>query len=129
MVRGGELTQVAQKSQGIQTLLEAEKEASKIVEKARAYRTQKLKDAQSEAEKDIAALKQKNDKAIADFQKQFEGSSSQEQGALDKDTKQQLDEIRRAFEAKDQELIQKLLDRVAAVDPQPHRNLAKVSEA
>lgn len=30
------LTQVAQKSQGIQTLLEAEKEASKIVEKARA---------------------------------------------------------------------------------------------
>lgn len=136
MVRGGELTQVAQKSQGIQTLLEAEKEASKIVEKARACtwpadpdRTQKLKDAQSEAEKDIAALKQKNDKAIADFQKQFEGSSSQEQGALDKDTKQQLDEIRRAFEAKDQELIQKLLDRVAAVDPQPHRNLAKVSEA
>ncbi|KAI3625191.1 hypothetical protein CBS9595_000552 [Malassezia furfur] len=120
---------VAQKSQGIQTLLEAEKEASKIVEKARAYRTQKLKDAQSEAEKDIAALKQKNDAAIAEFQKKFEGSQTKEQGTLDKNTQQQLDDIKRAFDAKTDELVAKLLDRVASVDPQPHRNLAKVSKA
>lgn len=131
-------SQVAQKSQGIQTLLEAEKEASKIVEKARACtsarrtdpdRTQKLKDAQSEAEKDIAALKQKNDAAIAEFQKKFEGSQTKEQGTLDKNTQQQLDDIKRAFDAKTDELVVKLLDRVASVDPQPHRNLAKVSKA
>ena len=89
-------------------------------------RTQKLKDAQSEAEKEIAQLKQKNDKEISDFQKKFEGSQSKEQGKLDEGTKKQLDEIKKAFEAKDKQLVQKLLDRVAAVDPKPHPNLVKV---
>lgn len=82
MVRRLGSQQVAQKSQGIQTLLEAEKEASKIVEKARTCtcgdlpdRTQKLKEAQTEAEKDLAALKQTNDKAIQQFQAKVGGAS------------------------------------------------------
>jgi V-type H+-transporting ATPase subunit G len=40
-------------SQGISTLLEAEKEASKVVQKARQYRIQRLKDARTEALKVI----------------------------------------------------------------------------
>jgi V-type H+-transporting ATPase subunit G len=36
-------------TQGISTLLDAEKEASKIVQKARQYRIQRLKDARTEA--------------------------------------------------------------------------------
>lgn len=68
---------MAQKSQGIQTLLEAEKEASKIVEQARSCtctrlttdRTQKLKEAQSEAEKEIADIKAQKQKELEEFQK------------------------------------------------------------
>jgi len=46
-----------QNSQGIQTLLDAEKEAAKIVQKARQYRVQRLKDARTEAAKEIEELK------------------------------------------------------------------------
>ncbi|WFD24328.1 triacylglycerol lipase [Malassezia equina] len=100
---------VAQKSQGIQTLLEAEKEASKIVEQARSYRTQKLKEAQTEAEKEIADIKTQKQKELEEFQK-----------------KDRLQEIEQAFEKKRDELVKKLLERVGRVDPQPHRNLHKI---
>lgn len=60
----------ANPSQGIQTLLEAEKEASKIVQKARTYRTQKLKDARSEAAKDIENIKSKKEKEYQDYVKE-----------------------------------------------------------
>jgi hypothetical protein len=53
---------------GISTLLEAEKEAAKIVAKAKAYRTQRLKDARQEASKETEALKASK---AAEFQ-QFE---------------------------------------------------------
>lgn len=57
----------ASNSQGIQTLLEAEKESSKIVQKARQCnflflirtdRVQRLKDARTEAAKEIEQLKE-----------------------------------------------------------------------
>lgn len=97
--------QAANQSQGIQTLLEAEKEAAKIVQKARTCacalegggniqretvtdvaispilylfisyspsvdRTQKLKDARSEAAKEIDDVKSKKEKEFQSFQKE-----------------------------------------------------------
>jgi V-type H+-transporting ATPase subunit G len=58
-------------SQGIQLLLEAEKEASKIVEKARSYRVQRLKDARLEAQKEIEILKQQKTKQFMEYEQQF----------------------------------------------------------
>jgi len=74
---------VAQKSQGIQTLLEAEKEASKIVEQARSCtcvrlttdRSQKLKEAQSEAEKEIADIQAQKQKELEEFKKKVGGNA------------------------------------------------------
>ncbi|EJT45598.1 hypothetical protein A1Q1_05935 [Trichosporon asahii var. asahii CBS 2479] len=63
---------MAANSQGIQTLLEAEKEAAKVVQKARQYRVQKLKDARSEAAKEIEQYKAQKE---ADFKK-FESDGS-----------------------------------------------------
>ncbi|WFD20656.1 triacylglycerol lipase [Malassezia caprae] len=117
---------VAQKSQGIQTLLEAEKEASKIVEQARSYRSQKLKEAQSEAEKEIADIKAQKQKELEEFQKKYEGTQSSSQDKIDRDTKDRLQEIEQAFEKKRTELVKKLIERVGQVDPQPHRNLHKI---
>ncbi|WFD28367.1 triacylglycerol lipase [Malassezia nana] len=117
---------VAQKSQGIQTLLDAEKEASKIVEQARSYRTQKLKEAQTEAEKEIAEIKAQKQKELDEFQKKYEGSQSSTQDQIDRDTKERLQDIQQAFDKKRGELVQKLLERVGKVDPQPHRNLHKI---
>jgi V-type H+-transporting ATPase subunit G len=53
---------------GIQTLLEAEKEASKIVEKAKLYRTQRLKDARVEAQMEIDKLKQQKQQEFKEYE-------------------------------------------------------------
>ena len=55
------------------------------------------------------------------------GTQSSAQDKIDRDTKDRLSEIERAFQAKREELISKLLDRVSQVDPQPHKNLQKMS--
>lgn len=58
----------AQNTASIQTLLEAEKDAQQIVEKARQYRTQRLKDARSEAQKEIEKYKSKKDAEFKDYE-------------------------------------------------------------
>jgi ATP synthase subunit G len=63
----------AANSQGIQTLLEAEKEAAKVVQKARQYRVQKLKDARSEAAKEIEEYKASKDAEFKKFESEVSG--------------------------------------------------------
>merc|ERR1711977_709715 len=58
----------AQNSAGIQTLLDAEREAQKIVQKAREYRTKRVKDARSEAQKEIDEYKASKDKEFKAFE-------------------------------------------------------------
>lgn len=58
----------AQNTASIQTLLEAEKDAQQIVEKARQYRTQRLKDARSEAQKEIDTYKSKKEQEFKDYE-------------------------------------------------------------
>ena len=58
----------AQNTASIQTLLEAEREAGQIVEKARSYRTQRLKDARAEAAKDVDGYKAKKETEFKEFE-------------------------------------------------------------
>lgn len=58
----------AQNTASIQTLLEAEKDAQQIVEKARQYRTQRLKDARSEAQKEIEKYKSKKESEFKEYE-------------------------------------------------------------
>ena len=60
----------AQNTASIQTLLEAEKEAQQIVEKARQYRTQKVKDARSEAQKEIEKYKARKEEEFKKYEKE-----------------------------------------------------------
>ncbi|KAK0552079.1 hypothetical protein OC846_003044 [Tilletia horrida] len=117
--------QAAQQSQGIQTLLEAEKEAAKIVSKARTYRTQKLKDARSEAAKDIEDLKAKKEKEFQTFQKEHEGTQSTAQSTAEKETKTQIEELNAAFEKNRSKVVDKLLERITEVHAELHRNAKK----
>ncbi|KAL9936071.1 hypothetical protein V8E36_004913 [Tilletia maclaganii] len=116
----------AQQSQGIQTLLEAEKEAAKIVSKARAYRTQKLKDARSEAAKDIEDLKAKKEKEFKTFQKEHEGTQTTAASAAEKETTAQIEELNSAFAKNQDAVVKKLLDRITEVSPELHRNAKKL---
>ncbi|PWN26971.1 H+-ATPase G subunit [Jaminaea rosea] len=148
----------AQQSQGIQTLLEAEKEAAKIVQKARnceslpfpqcplrdspdliirltpsilllvllPHRTQKLKDARSEAAKDIEELKASKDQEYQKYKKEHESEQSTSSSAVEKETDAELKRIEESYKKNRDDVVQKLLDRVVQVKAEMHRNAVKV---
>ncbi|KIJ55691.1 hypothetical protein M422DRAFT_24235 [Sphaerobolus stellatus SS14] len=115
-----------QHTQGIQTLLEAEKEASKVVQQARQYRVQRLKDARSEATKEVEKYKQQKDEDFKAFESKHAGSTENLQTQVDKETDVKLKAIREQYESRKEDVVQKLLDRVVLVQPELHRNLKKV---
>ncbi|TFK71647.1 V-type ATPase [Pluteus cervinus] len=116
----------AQHSQGIQTLLEAEKEAAKIVQQARQYRVQKLKDARSQASKEIEEYKAAKEAEFQSFEDSRAGTTSNAQSAIDRETEVKLQQITDLYETNKDAVVKKLLDRVILVEPELHRNLKKV---
>ncbi|KDQ61761.1 hypothetical protein JAAARDRAFT_55098 [Jaapia argillacea MUCL 33604] len=118
----------AQQSQGIQTLLEAEKEAAKVVQQARQYRVQRLKDARSEATKEIEAYKKTKEAEFKNFEASHAGVTQDAQAAVDKDTAGRLQTITDSYQKHKDVVVKKLLDRVVLVKPELHRNLKKVGQ-
>ncbi|KIK99798.1 hypothetical protein PAXRUDRAFT_822332 [Paxillus rubicundulus Ve08.2h10] len=116
----------AQHSQGIQTLLEAEKEAAKIVQQARQYRVQRLKDARSEASKEIEEYRRAKETEFMAFAASHDGNIFNAQAAVDRETDLKLQAITDAFEANKGAVVTKLLDRVVLIKPELHRNLKKL---
>ncbi|GAA5903832.1 hypothetical protein JCM8208_006592 [Rhodotorula glutinis] len=114
---------MAANSQGIATLLDAEKEAAQIVAKAREYRNQRLKDARGEASKEIDALRAKKDKEFTDFEHEHSGDSSTSATEVQKQTDETLERIEATFASSRQAVVDDLLERVVQVDPKLHRNL------
>ncbi|KAF7970029.1 hypothetical protein HWV62_17144 [Athelia sp. TMB] len=119
-------SKAAQQSQGIQTLLEAEKEAAKIVQQARQYRVQKLKDARSEASKEIEEYKKSKEEEFKSFESSHAGTTSNAQSTVDKETEIKLKGISDSFNSNKDAVVKKLLDRVVLVSPELHRNLTKI---
>ncbi|RPD64405.1 V-type ATPase [Lentinus tigrinus ALCF2SS1-6] len=116
-----------QQAQNIQALLEAEKEAAKVVQQARQYRVQRLKDARSEAAKEIEAYKASKDQEFKAFEASHAGNTQTVQASIDKDTEVKQQEIRAQYEGNKEKVVQKLLDRVILVKPELHRNLKKLN--
>ncbi|KAF9221331.1 V-type ATPase [Gyrodon lividus] len=116
----------AQHSQGIQTLLEAEKEAAKTVQQARQYRVQRLKDARSEASKEIEDYRREKEAEFMAFEASHAGNTSNAQAAVDRETEVKLQAITDAFEVNKDAVVKKLLDRVVLIKPELHRNLKKL---
>ncbi|TGZ85112.1 V-type ATPase [Ascodesmis nigricans] len=113
-----------QNTAGIQTLLEAEREAQKIVQKARTYRTQKVKDARSEAQKEIEDYKRQKEEEFQRFESQHSGTHSQIEVEATKEVQRTLEEIKTLGEEKAPAVIKDLLTAVVDVKPAPHRNAA-----
>ncbi|KXS17564.1 H+-ATPase G subunit [Gonapodya prolifera JEL478] len=104
-------------SAGIQTLLEAEKEAAKIVAKARQYRIQRLKDARTEATKEIEALKSQKAADFSTFEKQFLGSADETVSKVTAETDEKLKDVEVLFKKNKDQVLAKLLAEVVAVKP------------
>ena len=100
---------------GIQTLLEAEKEASKIIAKAKQYRVNRIKEARQEAQKEIESLKQ---------QKQEEFKKLNVQVSIDVSKfEQEIVNMEKLFQANKQNVIDKVLSTLVTVEPRMHDNV------
>ncbi|KZT65656.1 V-type ATPase [Daedalea quercina L-15889] len=119
------MVSVSARQSQIQTLLEAEKEASKTVLQARQYRQQKLKDARTQAAKEIEDYKRQKEEEFRAFEASHAGSTQTAQAAVDQETQIKLREITDAYNKNKEQVVKKLLDRVVLVKPELHRNLKK----
>ncbi|KAH8923652.1 V-type ATPase [Atractiella rhizophila] len=112
----------SQQSQGIQTLLSAEKEAQIIVSKAREYRVQRLKDARSQAAKDIEEYKTSKDREFEKFSNEHTGGSSEAEKLVNHQTEKELSELQSAFERNKGNVVEMLLERLMTVEKGLHKN-------
>ncbi|KAI7907282.1 G subunit of V-type ATPase [Cokeromyces recurvatus] len=109
-------------SQGINTLLDAEREAAKIVQKAKQYRVQRLKDARSEAAKEIEELKAQKNIEYQNFVAQHSGESDQSLSKVDQETEAKIQEIREAAEKNKEIAIEKIMKAITNVETKVHKN-------
>jgi len=106
-------------------------------------RIQKLKDARSEASKEIEEYKKSKETEFKAFEAsvrnslfpysctislvpQHAGTTSEAQAAVDQETEVKLKSITDSYNSHKDVVVQKLLDRVVLVTPELHRNLKKV---
>jgi len=113
----------AQNSSGIQTLLNAEQDAQKVVQKARTYRTQRIKDARAEAAKEIEAYKAQKEDEFRRFQAEHSGASAKAEQEAAKEAEAALHRIKLAGEQHGHRVVEDLIKGVTEVHPVPHRNL------
>ncbi|KAF2758823.1 V-type ATPase [Pseudovirgaria hyperparasitica] len=107
----------AQQSVGIQTLLDAEREAQKIVQKAREYRTKRVKDARSEAQKEIDEYKNQKEEEFKKFEKEHSSGNEKAEEDAKKDTDGKVKEIEAIGKKSGGSVVDQLLKCVT--EPQP----------
>ncbi|KAK4149649.1 H+-ATPase G subunit-domain-containing protein [Chaetomidium leptoderma] len=106
----------AQNSAGIQTLLDAEREASKIVQK---YRTKRVREARDEAKKEIEAYRANKEAEYKDFEAQHSHGNKQAEDEADKEADAKIKEIRESGQKGQDQVISNLLSAVFDVHPTP----------
>ncbi|KAF1988531.1 hypothetical protein K402DRAFT_25566 [Aulographum hederae CBS 113979] len=109
----------AQNSAGIQTLLEAEKEAQKIVQQAREYRTKKVKDARSEAQKEIDEYRKSKEDEFKAFEKEHSSGNKKEEEKSNTETEEKLKEIKELGNKTGSKVVDDLLKAITDVKPAP----------
>jgi V-type H+-transporting ATPase subunit G len=100
---------------GIKKLMEAEQEAQKIVAEARKFKTERLKQAKAEADKEIAAYRAEREGA---YQKKLADSSSGSTSTfqrLSQETQMNITNLQNSVRAKKQAVLTSLLGYVATV--------------
>jgi len=109
----------AQNSAGIQTLLDAEREASKIVQKAREYRTKRVREARDEAKKEIEAYRANKEAEYKEFEAQHTQGNKAAEDEANKEADAKIVEIRNAGKKGQDKVTQDLLSAVFDVHPAP----------
>ncbi|KAK1688683.1 V-type ATPase [Colletotrichum godetiae] len=107
----------AQNSAGIQTLLDAEREASKIVQKAREFRTKRVKEARDEAKKEIEAYRNSKEDEFKKFESEHSQGNQAAEDEANKEAEVKIKEIQGAGKKSQDKVVTDLLKAVFEVKP------------
>ncbi|KAI9825027.1 MAG: hypothetical protein M1826_007105 [Phylliscum demangeonii] len=105
----------AQNSAGIQTLLDAEREAQKIVQKDR---TKRVKDARTEAQREVEEYKKRKDAEFKKFEGQHSSGNKQAEDEADATAREKIAEIHEAGKKHGDKVVEDLLNGVMDVKPE-----------
>ncbi|KAG6044085.1 hypothetical protein E4U17_000688 [Claviceps sp. LM77 group G4] len=108
------LAQSAQNSAGIQTLLDAEREASKIVQKVR---TKRVREARDEAKQEIADYKAKKEDEFQKFGAEHSKGNEQAEAEASKEADKHIKTIKEAGSKGQASVVKNLLSAVFDVKP------------
>ncbi|KAF2751341.1 vacuolar ATPase-like protein [Sporormia fimetaria CBS 119925] len=111
----------AQNSAGIQTLLDAEREAQKIVQKAREYRTKRVKDARSEAQKEIEEYRKQKEEEFKKFEKEHSSGNKQAEEDANKETEAKIKEIEAIGKKSSSKVVEQLVTAATNAKAEPLR--------
>ncbi|KAI9735420.1 MAG: hypothetical protein M1818_006426 [Claussenomyces sp. TS43310] len=107
-------SQSAQNSAGIQTLLDAEREAQKIVQKDR---TKRVKEARDEAKKEIDTYRKTKDEEFKKYETEHTSGNSKAEDDANKDAEVQIKGIKEAGKNGQDKVVADLLKAVFDVKP------------
>ncbi|KAI5920995.1 vacuolar ATPase [Camillea tinctor] len=107
----------AQNSAGIQTLLDAEREASKIVQKAREFRTKRVREARDEAKKEIDAYRKSKEEDFKKFESEHTQGNKQAEDEANKEADAKIKEIQASGKKNQGQVVDDLLKAVFEVKP------------
>ncbi|KAB8228141.1 hypothetical protein ETB97_009930 [Aspergillus alliaceus] len=117
----------AQNSAGIQTLLDAEREAQKIVQQAREYRTKRIRDAKSEAQKEIEEYRNQKEQEFKKFEAEHSSGYKKAEEDANKEAEVKLQEIKEAGNSKGAKVVEDLITALTDVKPEASEKI--VSQA
>jgi len=100
---------------GISQLLEAEREAQRIIAEARKEKEAKRKQAELEAAKEIAEFKAERESAFRKYEAEHGVSSTDYNKTLEEETKQKIREVQQNAKANENEVVRILLQSVQDV--------------
>ncbi|KAM3426050.1 hypothetical protein MY1884_009057 [Beauveria asiatica] len=106
----------AQNSAGIQTLLDAEREASKIVQKSREFRTKRVKEARDDAKKEISDYKAAKEDEYRKFESEHSKGNKQAEDEANKEADKQIKQITEVGRSKQDAVVRELLAAVFDVN-------------
>ncbi|CAG5086567.1 Oidioi.mRNA.OKI2018_I69.PAR.g11262.t1.cds [Oikopleura dioica] len=113
---------MASQSEGIQKLLEAEKEAQKEVDAARRVKAKKLKQAKEEAKVEIQQFNKEREAQFKAKEAEVMGGREELQRWIAEQTKGQIDEMAARVNQYQAQVIHDLVSAVQDIQPQLPRN-------
>lgn len=109
-------------SSGIQALLKTEKEAAEIVNEARKYRTNRLKSAKADAQKEIDEYKAQKEAELKKYESDHSGLNDSISKDADVQVESALKDIKGKYAEKKSSVVKLLVDATTTPAPELHIN-------